>query len=283
MGPTTVSGGDEGPAPLDAGVGAKRRWRFYRAIELDPDFAEASFLGLYCLQPPQVGNGWRTPRASARRAFASRRGVELRPDDSLTIGAAGLALAFLMARWPPASSSSTVRWHSIRTIRRPVARQRLGSRCYNSDHDLAIDHVGHAERLSPLDPQWSQFQLAKCMAQYLCRPIRGGRRARAHGLAAPPRSRASLHPFCAQCCHGRICSTRLAPRGASPTAQSKLSLNANAQLSVDATARRQAAAEGSRLAGMPGSDLAIKRETKHHVQIGVVAAIKTAEGSATST
>jgi hypothetical protein len=30
-------------------------------------------------------------------------------------------------------------------------------RCYNGDHDLAIDHIGHAERLSPLDPQASQF------------------------------------------------------------------------------------------------------------------------------
>lgn len=40
------------------------------------------------------------------------------------------------------------------------------ARCYNGDYGVAIEHIGHAERLSPFDPQKWQFQLSKCLAHF---------------------------------------------------------------------------------------------------------------------
>jgi tetratricopeptide (TPR) repeat protein len=94
-----------------------------------------------------------------------RIGADLRPDSSLTVGVAGFALAFLVGevaagidfedRAIALNTNDAMCWHGSGWIR-----------CYNGDHDLAIDHIGHAERLSPLDPQAAQFHLAKCLAHY---------------------------------------------------------------------------------------------------------------------
>ena len=139
---------------------------FYRAIELDPGFAEPYAWASIAYTRRKQGQWMADPRVECEEGVRlGRIGAELRPDSSLTVGVAGFALAFLIGevaagidfedRAIALNPNDALCWHGSGWVR-----------CYNGDHDLAIDHFGRAERLSPLDPQASQFHLGKCLAHF---------------------------------------------------------------------------------------------------------------------
>jgi adenylate cyclase len=139
---------------------------FYRAIELDAEFVEphawASILYTRRKQAQWMGD----MRAECEEGVRlGRRAVELRPDNPLALGAAGFALAYLAGetaagldfidRSLALNRNDALTWHASGW-----------ARCYNGDYDVAIEHIERAERLSPVDPQSWQFQLAKCLAHF---------------------------------------------------------------------------------------------------------------------
>jgi tetratricopeptide (TPR) repeat protein len=139
---------------------------FYRAIELDAEYVEphawASILYTRRKQAQWMGD----MRAECEEGVRlGRRAVELRPDNSLALGAAGFALAYLAGetaagldfidRSLALNPNDALTWHGS-----------AWARCYNGDYDVAIEHIGRAERLSPVDPQKWQFNLARGLAHF---------------------------------------------------------------------------------------------------------------------
>ena len=70
---------------------------FYRAIELDPDFASAYGMAAWCYAQRKM-NGWVTDRAQeiAETARLARRAAELGKDDAVALCAGGFALAYVV-------------------------------------------------------------------------------------------------------------------------------------------------------------------------------------------
>jgi adenylate cyclase len=139
---------------------------FYRAIELDDEYVEphawASILYTRRKQAQWMGD----MRAECEEGVRlGRRAVELRPDHPLALGAAGFALAYLAGetaagldfidRSLALNRNDALTWHGSGW-----------ARCYNGDYEVAIEHIERAERLSPVDPQSWQFQLAKCLGHF---------------------------------------------------------------------------------------------------------------------
>jgi TolB-like protein/Flp pilus assembly protein TadD len=139
---------------------------FYRAIELDPQYSDPNAWAAIAYSRRKQAQ-WMidTREECAEGARLGRRAVELRPDNPLALSAAGFALAWLAAD-VPAGIDFTDRALALNPN---DARAWHGSgwiRCYNGDPDTAVEHIDRAERLSPIDPQMSQFQLAKCLAHF---------------------------------------------------------------------------------------------------------------------
>jgi two-component sensor histidine kinase len=88
------------------GVASEREWTrkgneeaerlFYRAIELDPDFASAHAMAAWCYAWRKT-NGWVTDRAqeSAEAARLARRAADLGREDAVALSVSGYALALV--------------------------------------------------------------------------------------------------------------------------------------------------------------------------------------------
>ncbi len=225
---------------------------YYRAIELDPAFAEPYAWASIAYSRRKQGR-WMADlhRESAEGIRLARFGAELRPDSALTLGSAGFALAFLGGdtaagidftdRALALNPNDALTWHGSGWIR-----------CYNGDHELAIEHIERAERLSPLDPQTSQFQLAKCMAHYCA--------GRYESAAAIAQSVVKRHPDLVPGLIHLARSSAMAGRSdeARRAMARVLELNPNVSVGnlvgISVMRRREDAErlrEGDRLAGMP--------------------------------
>ena len=128
---------------------------FYRAIELDPDFASAFGMAARCYSQRKAG-GWVSDRsfeiAEVRRL--ARRSVELGPDDPVALSTAGIALAFVAGEleagdklieegleFNPNLASA---WFFSGWVK-----------VWSGDADTAISRITHAPQLSPRDPKCS--------------------------------------------------------------------------------------------------------------------------------
>ena len=125
---------------------------FYKAIELDPDFASAYGMAAWCYAW-RKWNGWMTDRVQeiAEAARLARRAVELGKDDAVALSTAGLRSPMSSATSTTAPPSSIGRSCSIRTWR----RRGIFSgwvRVFLGEPEVAIEHLARAMRLSPLDP-----------------------------------------------------------------------------------------------------------------------------------
>ena len=71
---------------------------FYKAIEIDPDFASAYGMAAWCYGWRKI-NGWMTDREQeiAETARLARRAAELGPDDAVALSRGGMRLALLLA------------------------------------------------------------------------------------------------------------------------------------------------------------------------------------------
>jgi tetratricopeptide (TPR) repeat protein len=131
---------------------------FYRAIELDGDFASAYTAAAMCYSA-RKNNNWMVDRASeiAETARLARRAVSLDKDDAVVLCTSGYALAYVAHEADSGVASID---------RALVLNPNLAAAWAYSGHvrywlgkpDLAIEHLARAMRLSPLDPRMPWVQ-----------------------------------------------------------------------------------------------------------------------------
>jgi TolB-like protein len=140
---------------------------FYRAIELDPDFASAYAAAAMCYTL-RKDNNWVIDRASeiTETTQLARRAVSLGKDDAVAFCRSGFALAFV------AHEADT----GVDFINRALVLNRNLSEAWGysgvmrywvGTPDLAIEHLARAIRLSPLDPHMPWMQNATAHAHFV--------------------------------------------------------------------------------------------------------------------
>jgi TolB-like protein len=140
---------------------------FYKAIELDPEFASAFAMAAWCYAWRKI-NGWMTDRAeeTAETARLARRAAELGPDDGVTLSRGGHALAFVVGDLDAAATFVN---------RALMLNPNLAGTWYASgwvsifrgEPEVAIEHLAWAMRLSPLDPEMFRIQAGTAFAHLL--------------------------------------------------------------------------------------------------------------------
>jgi TolB-like protein/Tfp pilus assembly protein PilF len=125
---------------------------FYRAIELDPDFASAYGMAAYSYCHRKT-NGWMIDRDEeiAETARLARRAVELDKDDAVALSCGGFALAYVAG-----ALDAGVAFIDRALLLNPnLATAWIVSgwvRVWLGEPEIAIEHLARAMRLSPLDP-----------------------------------------------------------------------------------------------------------------------------------
>jgi adenylate cyclase len=136
----------------------RRRWpnhealqQFYRAIELDPDYASPHGMAARCYVQ-RIANGWTIDRERGvpETARLARRAVTLGKEDATALSNGGFALAYVIHELDDGAAfvdraltlnpNLAVAWHG------GLVRIWLG------DPEAARPRFGHAMRLSPFDP-----------------------------------------------------------------------------------------------------------------------------------
>jgi len=151
---------------------------FYRAIELDPDFASAYGMAARCYSQRKA-SAWMVdrPQEIAEAARLARRAAELGKDDAVALCTAGIALAFVVGE----------RDDGAALIDRSLALNPNWAwawlfsgwaKVWAGEPEVALEHVARAMRLSPQDPQIVNAQAAMASAHFFA-----GRYAEASHLA----------------------------------------------------------------------------------------------------
>src|SRR5262249_9790451 len=137
---------------------------FYRAIELDPGFAAAYGMAAWCRVQRKAG-GWMQEREIGETERLARRAAQLGEDDGIALRVAGFALTYVVRGLGA----------GVPLIDRAVAlNPNLAwawlysglARVWQGQPDLAIEHLAHAMRLSPLDPLIADVQGAIAHAHF---------------------------------------------------------------------------------------------------------------------
>ena len=140
---------------------------FYKAIELDPNFASAYGMAAWCRIWRKL-NGWTLDREQemAEGARLAMRAVELGKDDAVALSRGGHALAWFVRDLDAAAS-----FLDRALVLNPnlAAAWNLNGwvRAYRGELGLAIEHHARAMRLSPLDPAVYNMQVGTAFAHFL--------------------------------------------------------------------------------------------------------------------
>jgi len=139
---------------------------FYRAIELDPDFASAHGAAARCYGRRKL-NGWMTDRVQeiAETARLARRAVALGRDDAAALATSGNALAYVVGDL----DDGTAFIDRALALNPNLAAAWVYSgwaRMWLGEPDTAIEHLARAMRLSPLDPLIGFMQSATAHAHF---------------------------------------------------------------------------------------------------------------------
>jgi len=139
---------------------------FYRAIELDPDFASAYGMAARCYCQ-RKGSRWTIDRVHevAEAARLASMAMELGKDDAVALGTAGFAFAYvvgdldrgvaLIDRALLLDPNSAMAWSFGGWIR-----------IWLGEHEAAIEHFARAMRLSPQDPHMFNIQAGIASAHF---------------------------------------------------------------------------------------------------------------------
>jgi TolB-like protein/Tfp pilus assembly protein PilF len=137
---------------------------FYKAIELDPDFASAYAMAAWCHFWRKV-NGWMIdrPKEVAEGTRLARRAVELGKDDAVALTRGGHALAHFVG---DLDSSIALVDRALVLDPNLAAAWFLGGflRAERGDPDHAIEFFARAMRFSPLDPEMFRMQAGMALA-----------------------------------------------------------------------------------------------------------------------
>ncbi|MCO8311739.1 winged helix-turn-helix domain-containing protein [Pseudomonas mandelii] len=139
---------------------------FYKAIELDPEFASAYGMAAWCHFWRKL-NGWMTdrPREIAEGARLARLAVELGRDDAVALTRGGHALAHLAGD----IDGGIALLDRARLLNPNLAPAWfLGGilRALRGETDAAIENLTHAVRLSPVDPEMFRMQVGMALAHF---------------------------------------------------------------------------------------------------------------------
>jgi TolB-like protein/tetratricopeptide (TPR) repeat protein len=140
---------------------------FYKAIELDPDFASAYGMAAWCYFWRKL-NGWMTNREKeiAEGARLARRAVELGKDDAVALARSGHVLGHLVG-----DLDGGIALIDRALVLNPnlAAAWFLGGflRIWRGEPDDAIERFARAMRLSPLDSEMYRMQAGTAMAHLL--------------------------------------------------------------------------------------------------------------------
>jgi tetratricopeptide (TPR) repeat protein len=140
---------------------------FYRAIELDVDFASAYAMASWCYTWRKI-NGWSADRAKevAEGTRLARRAVELGEDDAVALARSGHALGHLVG---DLDGGIALVGRALVLNPNLAAAWFLGGwlRVFRGEQDAAIEHFAHAMRLSPLDPEMFRMQAGTAFGHLL--------------------------------------------------------------------------------------------------------------------
>ena len=138
-------------ATMEANDAAPRL--FYRAIELDPDFASAHGMAAWCYAWRKM-NGWETNpvQANTETAHLAHRAGVLGADDAVALCAGGFALGYITGDLDDGGAMTD----QALVLNPNLATAWLLSgylKALLGEHEIAIEHLARAMRLSPLDPE----------------------------------------------------------------------------------------------------------------------------------
>jgi TolB-like protein len=140
---------------------------FYKAIELDPEFASAYAMTGWCYAWRKI-NGWMANRDQeiAEGVRLARRAVELGLDDAVALARGGHALGHLAG---DLDGGIALTDRALALDPNSVAAWFLGGflRVLAGDPNAAIKSFEHAMRLSPLDPEMFRMQAGVAFAHLL--------------------------------------------------------------------------------------------------------------------
>jgi TolB-like protein/class 3 adenylate cyclase len=139
---------------------------FYRAIELDPEFASAYGMAARCYSQRKTA-GWMTDRAreTAEAERLAWQAAELGGDDPVALWTAGLALAFVVGKLEDGATFT----ERALALNPNLAWAWLFSGWVNvwiGEPEVAIQRFAHAMRLSPQDPLYFQMQAGTAAAHF---------------------------------------------------------------------------------------------------------------------
>jgi adenylate cyclase len=138
--------------------------QFYKALQIDPDFASAHAMAAWCHLWRKV-NGWMGDRVQeiAEGARLARRAVELGQDDAVALTRSGHALGHLTA---DLDGGIALIDKALLINPNLAAAWFLGGflRLWIGDPEGATAHFERATRLSPLDPEMYRMQAGMAMA-----------------------------------------------------------------------------------------------------------------------
>ena len=139
---------------------------FYRAIELDPDFASAYGAAAWCYVWRKV-NGWMSDRASetTEGERLARRAVTLGRDDAVALTRSGHALAHLAG---DLDGGIALLDRAVLLNPNFAPAWFLGGflRVFRGETQDAMAHFAHAVRLSPLDPEMFRMQAGTALTHF---------------------------------------------------------------------------------------------------------------------
>ncbi|WP_223545989.1 winged helix-turn-helix domain-containing tetratricopeptide repeat protein [Pseudomonas sp. A-B-19] len=139
---------------------------FYRAIELDAEFASAYGMAAWCHFWRKL-NGWMTDRPAeiAEGIRLARLAVTLGRDDAVALTRGGHALAHLAGE-VDAGIALLDRARLLNPNLAPAWFLGGILRALHGETDAAIEHLNHAVRLSPLDPEMFRMQVGMALAHF---------------------------------------------------------------------------------------------------------------------
>jgi adenylate cyclase len=139
---------------------------FYRAIELDSEFASAYGMAAFCygmLKTP----GWMTdrPKEVGEAERLAWRAVALGKDDAVALAAVGFVLAFVVHDLD--AGTGFIDRALVLDPNLSAAWARSGwARIWRGEPDIAIEHLARAMRQSPLDPLMPNMRATTAFAHF---------------------------------------------------------------------------------------------------------------------
>jgi TolB-like protein/Tfp pilus assembly protein PilF len=140
---------------------------FYRAIDLDPDFAWP-YSGAALCYIERMGQRWMTDPVQevVEAGRIARRAVELGKEEAMPLSVGGFALAYI-AHELEAGATYTDRAIMLNPNYAPAWYLSGWVKAFLGDPEVAIERVQKAMRLSPLDPLMPIMQLAIAFAHFI--------------------------------------------------------------------------------------------------------------------